>query len=677
MRNQRIATKISIIAVTILVIGLAALWICVNTFISKTMEETVLQEMDTSLNARKEIVNQYVQAAEEYLAGFGQSTELMSALMNPTDADIIAKSQAYTEQYASVNPRLENIYLADYNSTVLTSYVTGAIGVTLREGDSLKSLHDSVFTSTGIFNTGVMASKSTGFQVISMYYPIYDGETPIGFAGGAILAEELRNTLNEMDAQSGDSSNYMLLDAANGAYIFCADESMIGAPIEDQNALDIIEQAKSAGTENNSYEFSSEGTDMLAVYTYMPERNWVLVVEADRDAVFADVNNISLILAILCLVITLIVSASIWISVTFVSKDIERIANIIREIGNLDLTLQKKLEKYHERRDEVGVIADATLHLTSAISHTIQIIQDKSRQLSDVAQTLLSNVGVSSGSLGDVEGAIHEIAGSTAQQAVDTQKATSNVLQIGGKIETTMQETLKLSEYADTIESTGQELLSTVKALSQSNDNTKQAIEDISVQTISTNESAVKIKDAAQLITSIAEETNLLSLNASIEAARAGEQGRGFAVVASQIQKLAEQSNESAKFIDTIINALLSDSERAVSSMNEMRSIIMEQVKQLEYTEEQFAKMYDNIGITKEGVATIKRVIHDMDQDRADVVNVVENLSAIAEGNAASTQQTLASTETASGTMRGIADAASDLSSIVNILEENVANFKV
>ena len=218
---------------------------------------------------------------------------------------------------------------------------------------------------------------------------------------------------------------------------------------------------------------------------------------------------------------------------------------------------------------------------------------------------------------------------------------------------------------------------STVKALSQVSGNTEKAIEEISAQTLSTNESAMKIKDAAQLITSIAEETNLLSLNASIEAARAGDQGRGFAVVASQIQKLAEQSNDSAKFIDKIINTLIEDSGKAVASMEEMKKIMLEQSHQLFNTEEQFKEMYQDIEVTKQSVSAIYDTVKKMDEERMMVVEVVQSLSSIAQANADSTKETLASTELVNDMVKDISAVSTQLISVSDAIEESVGDFTV
>ena len=676
MKNIKLATKISIIVISILTIGLVVLWKSTDLKVSSIMKDQIMDEMDDALKTRGKIIEQYVQEAESYLIAFGQSLELKEALKNPNDPAVIANAQSYTESYAQVNKNLENVYLGDYNTKVLTSFVKGPIGKTLREGDALKQLHDEVFDSKDIWNTGIMASLSTGEQVVSMYYPVYNGNEPLGYVGGAIYAQDLKNTLDGM-TEGENKTDYMLLDAAKSTYIFCPDQEKIGAEIQEENISKVIELAKGSDGAAASHEFVENGKDMLALYQYMPDRDWVLVILTDREVAFAPVYQMTILLLIICAVILVVISLGVWGSGQFIAKDIVKVSQMIHEIGTLDLTLRHKLERFGSRKDEVGMIAKATQHLTDAVSHAVQMIQEKSSELLDVSETLHSGADITKGSVENVEKAINEIAESTIQQATDTQQAVGTVRHIGEAIEKTMNETETLSEYAGSIKKTSEEMRNTVRGLSEVNGNTEQAIDEISAQTISTNESAMKIKDAAQLITSIAEETNMLSLNASIEAARAGEQGRGFAVVASQIQKLAEQSNDSAKLIDSIIVNLIEDSNNAVETMHKMKDIMLEQSKQLTYTEEQFSEIYSNIEVTKQGITTIYDSVRNMNKERLVVVDVVQKLSEIASDNAAGTEQILASTEMLETTVRDVSDASEQLVTVSSNIGESVSGFTV
>ncbi len=676
MKNIKLATKISIIVISILTIGLVVLWKSTDLKVSSIMKDQIMDEMDDALKTRGKIIEQYVQEAESYLIAFGQSLELKEALKNPNDPAVIANAQSYTESYAQVNKNLENVYLGDYNTKVLTSFVKGPIGKTLREGDALKQLHDEVFDSKDIWNTGIMASLSTGEQVVSMYYPVYNGNEPLGYVGGAIYAQDLKNTLDGM-TEGENKTDYMLLDAAKSTYIFCPDQEKIGAEIQEENISKVIELAKGSDGAAASHEFVENGKDMLALYQYMPDRDWVLVILTDREVAFAPVYQMTILLLIICAVILVVISLGVWGSGQFIAKDIVKVSQMIHEIGTLDLTLRHKLERFGSRKDEVGMIAKATQHLTDAVSHAVQLIQEKSGELLNVSETLHSGADITKGSVENVEKAINEIAESTIQQATDTQQAVGTVRHIGEAIEKTMNETETLSEYAGSIQKTSEEMRNTVRGLSEVNGNTEQAIDEISAQTISTNESAMKIKDAAQLITSIAEETNMLSLNASIEAARAGEQGRGFAVVASQIQKLAEQSNDSAKLIDSIIVNLIEDSNNAVETMHKMKDIMLEQSKQLTYTEEQFSEIYSNIVVTKQGITTIYDSVRNMNKERLVVVDVVQKLSEIASDNAAGTEEILASTEMLETTVRDVSDASEQLVTVSSNIGESVSGFTV
>ena len=204
-----------------------------------------------------------------------------------------------------------------------------------------------------------------------------------------------------------------------------------------------------------------------------------------------------------------------------------------------------------------------------------------------------------------------------------------------------------------------------------------EAVRHISSQVNATNESALKIRAAVDLITSIAEETNLLSLNASIEAARAGEQGRGFAVVAGQIQKLAEQSNESAGSIADIIGELLKDSENSVQVMEEVQKIMNEQQEKLQATRKQIAEVGDGISGAAQAAGMIRQQTEHCNSARANVADVISNLSAISEQNAASTEETTASMEEMNAAMNLLAESARQLQELSKSLEEDISFFRV
>ena len=223
----------------------------------------------------------------------------------------------------------------------------------------------------------------------------------------------------------------------------------------------------------------------------------------------------------------------------------------------------------------------------------------------------------------------------------------------------------------------GEEALVVLEELRSTNNQTRDAIKMIYNQTNTTNLSAQKIREATNIITDIAEETNLLSLNASIEAARAGEQGKGFAVVAAQIQKLAEQSDRSAKEIQNIIVALLNDSNKAVETMNVVTDIIVKQSEKVEISKNKVDSVNDGIRTFTDGIIEIRERSMKLDHERTRIVDAVQSLTAIAQQNAASTQETSASTGELTGTMRDVADAVETLQKISETLTKEVEIFKL
>ena len=192
-----------------------------------------------------------------------------------------------------------------------------------------------------------------------------------------------------------------------------------------------------------------------------------------------------------------------------------------------------------------------------------------------------------------------------------------------------------------------------------------------------TNESAKTIREAAEFISGIADETNLLSLNASIEAARAGEAGKGFAVVADEIQKLAVQSNEASSRIDKIVNTLIVDAEHVVDSMEQMKSVIGKQNEYIKSTEESVSEVMEEINESIEKIRNIEKRTQNLETARKEMMGMIAGLSDIADSNVVNTQEASKVINDVSDRFKKVEESAVNLRVTADILEQNMKNFKM
>ena len=477
----------------------------------------------------------------------------------------------------------------------------------------------------------------------------------------------------------GVKDSYTYIVDGDGTMLYHPTADKIGKPVENSVVKGVISKLKSENRpqpEVVQYNFNGE-TKYAGIYVGK-SKDFILVVNANKKQALSGTTSIvtstvkgSIFAMVLCLIAAIFVTRKIVAPIISATDTVEK-------LGNLDFSEDVSSDKKMlNRKDEVGVMLRSITELKNIIVKVMAEIRAYSESLGEAAETLKNSANESSTAAGQVETAITGIADGASSQAQETQSATENVIVMGKMIEQASTEVEQLGDNAADMHKASENAMSILAELEKINQKTMEAIHIIGEQTQKTNESAAKIKVATDMISEIAEETTLLSLNASIEAARAGEQGRGFAVVANQIQKLAEQSADATTQITEVISELVNDAQESVQTMDEVKEVMNQQSENVSQTEKAFKNVEKGIAESIESVEKITDKTRKLDEARAGVVDVVQSLSAIAEENAASAEETSASASEVGSIMEDVSQNANMLDEIAVKLNENVKRFKI
>lgn len=477
----------------------------------------------------------------------------------------------------------------------------------------------------------------------------------------------------------GVKDSYTYIVDGDGTMLYHPTADKIGKPVENSVVKGVISKLKSENRpqpEVVQYNFNGE-TKYAGIYVGK-SKDFILVVNANKKQALSGTTSIatstvkgSIFAMVLCLIAAIFVTRKIVAPIISATDTVEKLGNLY---FSGDVSSDKKMLK---RKDEVGVMLRSITELKNIIVKVMAEIRAYSESLGEAAEALKNSANESSTAAGQVETAITGIADGASSQAQETQSATENVIVMGKMIEQASTEVEQLGDNAADMHKASENAMSILAELEKINQKTMEAIHIIGEQTQKTNESAAKIKVATDMISEIAEETTLLSLNASIEAARAGEQGRGFAVVANQIQKLAEQSADATTQITEVISELVNDAQESVQTMDEVKEVMNQQSENVSQTEKAFKNVEKGIAESIESVEKITDKTRKLDEARAGVVDVVQSLSAIAEENAASAEETSASASEVGSIMEDVSQNANMLDEIAVKLNENVKRFKI
>nr|WP_243157856.1 methyl-accepting chemotaxis protein [Anaerotruncus colihominis] len=584
------------------------------------------------------------------MTAFALGSEVRELLLNPDDPALLKQAQKYTEDFAAVKDVFEGLYIATPTTHVLTHTSQGAVGMTTRSGESLKTFQDTILSQRELTNLGIMKSPGTGSMILSMYYPVFEGEKCIGYVGAGVYASHLMDSLLNLDIKGLPGSEYVFLNVDTGVYLYHENDELLNTETTDAGYQEIIRRIQAeGGTEAGTYSYRDEnGVRQLVVYKYLEDRGWVFMVRDHATEVYGSVTTIRVLVGVLCAVVVAAVILVTLLILRREGRDLMMVEQAIGRLGELNLSADQELEVFYGRSDEIGIIAQTTHHVCGCLRKTIDdvgrilgeiangnltvdVLENESYYIGDFKALFISLQSIHTNLLnvirdisqvaGQVDASAERVSSSAqvlaqgaAEQSTSVDGLAANVNAITAQLQTS---TVRCSSASDLVgRAAGYAAEADVK------------MEQLTAATRNIDQSSSQIGTINKTIGDIAFQTNILALNAAVEAARAGSAGKGFSVVADEVRNLAAKSAEAAQNT----NVLISQSIESVKSGTESTDMAVSAMHVINDCVESIKELMDEIA-----TASVEQ-----SEMIASVENGIREISAVVQTNSAAAEKSAA-----------------------------------
>lgn len=523
--------------------------------------------------------------------------------------------------------------------------------------------------------SNVLVSNSTGNRIIAIATPIINANNEVvGVVSATVNFESLIKQFFQSD-NSLNNGTYPVLIDSNDIIQFHTNSDLIGKTIEEagfsKNIASILEKGK---TTSGAMEAEVNGKEQLITYAPLKSAGLGIYLFTPFDTILqvtSSIKNITII--IIGVVSVLIIGVAIWIA-NSITKPIRNIVAQIRTVAEGDLTSD---DLNVGTKDEIGQLAENTNSMKNCLRELIKQLKESSEHTAATSAQLAVSANQSNQTSVLITESIQAVAEGAADQSEMVTESTEALDEVAQGVQQIAEASATISEKssltldkAQTGKASVEKNIVQMNTIQQSVENSDELTKSLIVR----SEDIVKILD---VITSIADQTNLLALNAAIEAARAGEHGKGFAVVADEVRKLAEESQHSSQEIANIVTKIQDEIEQASDSMNAVKNEVQNGVKIANNSRDLFMEILELTYEVSDNITNMSATSEEISAGAEEVSASFNQISTITNNTKASTQDVAAASEEQLAGIEEISSAAQSLNNLAAELEQSITKFRI
>ncbi|WP_029320450.1 methyl-accepting chemotaxis protein [Butyrivibrio sp. AE3004] len=656
-RTGKIRNRLLIFIVPIVVITIVVLVFIASTLSKKRMSELATANLNSSISNQADNIVSWL---DENLQFFTTAKQTIEGL-NPNDSDL----QTILDSYYGFNKNSpEGLYIGTASGEFIKS--TNSI---LEEADPTSSEWYKQGITRVNMQYGTAYKNAEGENVISASGIVNYGDDTIKVLSADVTLDKISIIVNS--GVKMDKASSFLVDTNDNTILAHRDKSLVSTTLSADNSSKLL-SGVAESIANEDYDTKEIGTYVVA-FKQIEGTDWILVSYIAQDIILSSVQELANYLLITGVIAVIIIILLILYVVSRVIAPLAGITKSIHSMSEGDFTINVESES----NDEIGVMSGKIAEFVESMRHMLSSISEESEKLkqeSETSDTVSKNMYDASQSqaeamqqLNDTVDQLAVAVGDIAENATTLATVVADTRENSERADESMKETVKISQKG---REDMEKLSHAMEGIQAANSKLVDSINEVGT-------ASEEITNIVSMIAEIAEETNLLSLNASIEAARAGEAGKGFAVVATQIGKLAQTSSESATNISNLISDVHRLIDEAVGQANASAESIERNSELIRVAVDTFDQIFNNIQASND---CIKEMIRDVQK----VDDVATNVAAISEEQAASADEILATSqnmvEQAKNISRHSEDVANnshELASTSDTLSSHVQQFKI